>query len=166
MQTKPIYIGFAAAILILVIAAAAFTFGLYLGQRGYVADLQYQMPQNVQGQQPADNASQTGPQAGSASQANQNSQNGVGPIPAGGPPGAPSWPPDLTGRLVALSDTSITLDSPQGQVTVSVNPSTKFIDEMGNVLAPTDLRAGDVIAVFGVDTATTLMRLPQRPNAP
>lgn len=164
MQTKPIFIGFAAAILILVVAAAAFSAGLYLGQRGYVADMEYQLPQNVQAGQPpagglpAGNSPQTGPQAG------QPNPGGVNP--AGGPPGAPSWPPDVMGRLISLTATEITLDSPQGQVTVAVDSSTKFVDEAGKPLASTDLKTGDVIAVFGKGTATTLMRLPPRPDAP
>ena len=165
MQTKPIFIGFAAAILILVVAAASFSAGLYLGQRGYVADLQYQAPQNAQGQPPvgglpAGNSPQSGPGAG------QPNPGGVNPGAGNGPPGAPSWPPDMMGRLVSLSATEITLDTPQGQVTVAVDSSTKYIDETGNALASADLKTGDVIAVFGKDTATTLMRLPPPPNAP
>lgn len=164
MQTKPIFIGFTAAILILVVAAAAFFAGLSLGQRGYVDNLRYQSPQNVQGQPPVNrlptgnNSPQSGPAAG------QPAQSGI--APAGGPPGAPSWPPDVMGRLVTLTADSITLDTPQGQVTVAVNASTKITNETGQTLASTDLAAGDIVAVFGRDTATLLMRLPPRPNAP
>ena len=161
MQTKPILIGFAAAILILIVAAASFSAGLYLGQRGYVADLQYQPPQNAQGQPPAGNSPQSGPQAGQPGP--QGGQPNPGVI---GPLGEPSWPPDALGRLVSLTATSLTLDTPQGQVTLAVNASTRTIDEQGNSLATTDLKTGDVIAVFGRDTATTLMRLPPPPSAP
>ncbi len=161
MQTKPILIGFAAAILILIVAAASLSAGLYLGQRGYVADLQYQPPQNAQGQPPAGNPPQPGPQAGQPGP--QGGQPNPGVI---GPPGAPSWPPDALGRLVSLTATSITLDTPQGQVTVKVNASTLAIDEQGNSINTADLKTGDVIAVFGKDPATTLMRLPPPPSAP
>jgi hypothetical protein len=157
MQTKPIFIGFAAGILILVVAAAAFSAGLYLGQRGYVADLQ---DQSSDGGRPAGNSPQPGPVSG------RPAQNGIGPVPAGGPPGAPSWPPDVMGRLISLTVTSITLDTPQGQVTLAVSASTKIMDELGNSLTSNDLKTGDVIGVFGRDTATTLMRLPPRPTAP
>jgi hypothetical protein len=165
MHPKPFFIGFAAGILILVVAAASFSAGLYLGQRGYVADMQYQSPQNVQGGHPvgglpAGNSPQSGPQAG------QPAQNGVAPGVANGPPGAPSWPPDVMGRLISLTATAITLDTPQGQVTVRVSRSTNFIDELGNSLTTADLMTGDVIAVFGRDTATTLMRLPPRLPTP
>lgn len=164
MQPKPIFLGFAAAILILVVAAASFSAGLYLGQRGYVADLQYESPQNVQGGQPpagglpTGNPPQTGPGAG------QPNPGGVNPD--NGPPGAPSWPPDALGRLVSLTATEITLDTPQGQVRVAINSSTTYINEVGNPIASSDLKPGDVIAAFGKPTATTLMRLPPRPNAP
>lgn len=174
MQTKPIFIGFAAAILILIVAAASFTAGLYLGQRGYVADLQYQSPQNAQGQPPAGrlpagNSPQSGPQAGQPGPLDgaQGKPQGGQPNPGGtGPSGAPSWPPDALGRLVSLTATSITLDTPQGQVTVALNSSTVYLDEAGNAIASTDLKTGEVMAVFGKDSATTLMRLPPRPNAP
>lgn len=155
MQSKPILIGFASAILILVVAAASFSAGLYLGQRGYVANLQSQ-PQN--GGLPAGNPPQNAPQAGQP--------NPSGPNPQGGPPNAPSWPPDTMGRLLALTATEITLDTPQGQVTVAVNSSTKFISEAGVDILSSELRTGDVVAVFGRDVASTVMRLPARPNAP
>jgi hypothetical protein len=170
MQTKPIFIGFAAAILILIVAAASFSAGLYLGQRGYVADLQYQAPQNVQGQPPvggipAGNAPQSGPQAGQPGpQAGQQPQGGN--APAGGPPGAPYWPPDVIGRLVTLTADSITLDTPGGPVTVAINTSTKIVSPEGKQLTAADLHEGDVIGVFGKDTAAVLMPLPPRPNAP
>jgi hypothetical protein len=173
MQTKPIFIGFAAGILILIVAAASFSAGLYLGQRGYVADLQYQSPQNVQGGppfggMPGGNSPQSGAFDGAQGrpQTGQAPQRGVGPVPGGGPPGAPFWPPDVLGRIISLTATAITLDTPQGQVTVKVSASTKVINELGNTLTTADLKTGDVIAVFGRDAAMTLMRLPPRPNAP
>jgi len=163
MQSKPIFIGFAAAILILVVAAASFSAGLYLGQRGFVNDLQVQ-PQN--GGLPAVNPPQSGPIDGAQGRPQAGQPNPSGLNPQGGPPGAPSWPPDLMGRLVSLTATDITLDTPQGQMTVAVDSSTKFFDEAGNVIASADLKTGDVIAVFGRDMAVTIMRLPARPNAP
>lgn len=151
MQNKPILIGFASAILILVVAAASFSAGLYLGQRGYVADLQSQ-PQN--GGLPADNSPQSGPQAGLP--------NPGGLNPQGGPPNAPSWPPDTMGRLVSLSATEVVLDTPQGLVTVAVASSTIYINEAGNEMLSSRLQTGDVVAVFGKDVAATVMRLPAR----
>lgn len=151
MQTRPIVIGFASGILLLVVAAASFSAGLYLGQRGYVADLQYQSPgQGVQPQQPD---AQAGPQP---------ARNAVNP----GPPGAPSWPPDLMGLFVSLTGDTIILEGPQRQINVPVNASTRYTDELGNPIDPAILQAGDTLAVFGRDMATLIMRLPPRPNAP
>lgn len=161
MQNKPILIGFASAILILVVAAASFSAGLYLGQRGFVADLQSQSqtgnaPQQDGPLQP--NSQQPGPLAGQP--------NPSGLNPQGGPPNAPSWPPDTMGRLVSLTATEITLDTPQGLVTVALNSSTTFINEAGNEMPSSKLQTGDVVAVFGKDVAVIVMRLPARPNAP
>ncbi len=168
MQPKPILIGFASAILILVMAAASFFAGLSLGQRGYVADLQYQPPQGGPGNLPPaglpngqpsqGNPPQPGPSAG------QPNPGGINP--QGGPPGAPSWPPDLLGRFVSMTADSITLEGPQRQFTIPINTSTRFTDELGNPLDPAALQAGDTIAVFGRDAATLIMCLPPRPNAP
>ncbi len=155
MQNKPIFIGFAAAIVILIVAAASFSAGLYLGQRGYVADLEYR-PLNSG--LPAGNPPQSGPQVG------QPNPGGINPD--GGPPGAPSWPPDLIGRLASLTATELTLDTPKGQVTVVLVSSTAYLGEMGIPITSSDLNQGDMIAVFGKPTATTLMRLPPPLNAP
>ena len=155
MQTKPIFIGFAAAILILVIAAASFAAGLYLGQRGYVDALQSQ-PQNSG--LPADNPLPAGPANGHP--------NPSGLDPAGGPPGAPSWPADLMGRFVSKTADKIVIEGPQRQFTISVNADTRYTDENGNAIDSSILQAGDTVAVFGRDVATLIMRLPPRPNAP
>ena len=157
MQNKPILIGFASAILVLVIAAASFSAGLYLGQRGFVANLQSQQqtgnaPQFDRPQRP--NSLPSGPSAGQP--------NPSGPNLQGVPPNAPSWPPDTMGRLVTLTATAITLDAPQGQVTVALNSSTKFINEAGMDMPSARLQPGDVVAVFGRDVAVTVMRLPAR----
>ena len=179
MQTKPIFIGLAAGILILVVAAASFSAGLYFGQRGYVADLQPQQqtgfqpgqggqfPQNGQPSQnggqpqsglPQGNAPQSGPGAGAPSQGGLN--------PAGGPPGAPSWPPDVMGRLVSISATELVLDTPNGQVTVTLDSSTSFLNPQGGYSVIGDFQVGDIVAVFGQPTAASIMELPPRPNAP
>ena len=177
MQNKPLFIGLAAGILILVVAAASFSAGLYFGQRGYVADLQPQQqtgfqpgqggqfPQNGQpsqnGQQPQGglpqgNAPQSGPGAGAPSQGGLN--------PAGGPPGAPSWPPDVMGRLVSITATQLVIDTPNGQVTVTLDSSTQFLNQDGGSAIIGDFQVGDVVAVFGSGTATSIMELPPRPN--
>ncbi|GEM_PF-6643709 len=150
MQTKPILIGFAAAILILVVAGASFSAGLYLGQRGYVDALQSQ-PQTG-------NPLPSGPANG------QPNPNGLNPV--GGPPGAPSWPPDWMGRFVSKTADTIVIEGPQKQFTISVNADTRYTDENGNAIDPSIFRVGDTLAVFGRDVTTLIMRLPPRPPAP
>lgn len=178
MQNKTLIV-VGAVILTLVVAAASFSSGLYFGQRGFVATLgsqqqtgfqqgpNGQFPQNGQpsqnGGQPQNgfqqgNAPQSGPNAG------QPSQNGFNP--AGGPPGAPSWPPDVMGRLVSITATQLILDTPNGQVTVALDASTQFLNQEGGSAVMDDFQVGDVVAVFGKPTATTIMELPPRPNAP
>lgn len=158
MQNKPILIGFASAILVLVVAAASFSAGLYLNQRDYIADLQ---PQR-QGDAPQfngpnnPNSPPRGPQSGQP--------NPGGLYPQEGPPNAPSWPPDAMGRIVSITAASIVLHTPQGQVTVAINSSTKFINEAGTSMPASELKARDVVAIFGKDVAVTVMRLPARPN--
>jgi len=165
MQAKPIFIGFAAALVVLVIAAAAFFSGLYLGQRGYVADLQSR-PQNSG--LPAGNSPQSGPFDGAQDKpaAGQPAQSGIAPGAGNGPSGAPSWPPDVTGRVTSVTEKQIVLNSPQGIVTVALNADTKFLDDAGNSLVLADIQVGNVVGVFGRDVATVIMRLPLRPNAP
>lgn len=181
MQNKSL-IAVGAVVLLLVVAAASFSSGLYFGQRGFVATLgsqqqsgiqpgpngQFQQgggfPQNgqpSQNGQPANgfqpgNAPPSGPNAG------QPSQNGLNP--AGGPPGAPSWPPDVMGRLVSISATQLVLDTPNGQVTVTLDSSTQFLNQDGGSAVIADFQTGDVVAVFGQGTAASIMELPPRPN--
>jgi len=171
MQNK-FFIGIAAAILLLVVAAASFSSGLYLGQRGFAAALESQPQNEFPGGQPRNdqpsqngqppngfqpgNAPQPGPKAGAPS------QNGFNP--AGGPPGAPSWPPDVMGRLVSITATQLVLDTPNGQATVALDSSTQFLNQDGGLSVIADFQIGDVVAVFGKDTATSIMELPPRPN--
>ena len=163
MQTKPIFIGFAAAIVILIVAAASFFAGLYLGQRGYVADLEYQ-PQNSG--LPAGNSPQSGPFGGAQGQPQASQPNPGGINPDGGPPGAPSWPPDVMGQFVSRTADTITVAGPQRQFGISINADTLYTDEAGNPIDPSILQSGDTIAIFGRDMATLIMRLPPRPGAP
>ncbi len=163
MQSKPIFVGFAAGILILVVAAASFSAGLYLGQRGYVQAMQYQAPQQggpmPDGGFPQNGPPQPGPQGGQPGPV-------AGQPPQGGPPGAPSWPPDVIGRVAGITSSSITLDTPNGPLTVALDASTRFLGEQGQVIASGELKVGDVVAVFGREIAVFVMRLPPPPSAP
>jgi hypothetical protein len=183
MQNKPILIGFAAAILILVVAAASFSAGLYFGQRGYVANLQYQQQQTGPGQFPPGGAYGQNPQGGqfppnqygqspqggqlpqgaspqNGPQSGQPPQGANNPPSGPGPAGAPSWPPDLIGRIASITDTSIVLDTPNGAVTVEINADTAYLDQQGAETTPDQLQVGLVVAIFGRPTATSVMILP------
>ena len=193
MQNKSL-VTIGAIVLILIVAAASFSTGLYLGQRGFVSELQMeqqsgfqpgpggqapvgqfpngQQPQQggglLQGGQPSQNGGQpqSGFPQGSAPQsgpnAGQPSQGGFNPT--GGPPGAPSWPPDVMGRLVSITATELVLDTPNGQVTVTLDSSTQLLGPDGAATDFANFQAGDVIAVFGTGTAASIMELPPRPN--
>jgi len=159
MQTKPILTGLAAAILILVISAASFSAGLYFGQRGYVAGVQNN-PQMTAQQRPAaerpSKAEQTTPKASRPSkpEAAQLSQSG--------PTGAPSWPPDALGHLISLTADSITIQTQNGQVTLKLSASTKYTNDAGKTIPTARFAPGNMVAVFGKDTVTLIMRLPQK----
>lgn len=185
MQNKTLIV-VGAVILTLVVAVASFSSGLYFGQRGFVATLgsrqqsgsqpgsngQFQqdggLPQNGQpsqnGQQPQNGFQQGGaPQSGP--NAGQPSQNGFNP--AGGPPGAPSWPPDVIGHIISINAAQIVLGTPNGEVTVAFTSSTQFLNQEGASSVIGDFQVGDVVAVFGMPTATSIKELPPRPdNAP
>ena len=170
MQSKTIFIGLAAGVLVLVVAAASFAGGAYFGQNGYVADVQYQTSQREGQRGPQDGRPQFGgPQQGgprggqNGSQAGQPAQGGFG---AGGPPGAPSWPPDSIGHITAITDTQFTYQNRDGVVfTIAFDANTKFIDAEGVEITLADLNLGDVIAVYGADTATTIMQMPPKSPA-
>jgi len=167
MQTKPIFIGLAAGILVLVVAAASFTAGIYSGKSGAAAQAQNQAAQGGPGQGggqngPRDGGQQFGggprqggqnsPQGGGQNgpRSGQPSQNGFGPQ---APAGAPSWP--------------FTYENRDGTAfSIAFDASTKFIDAEGAEITVSDLQVGDVIAVFGTDVATTIMQMPPKPNAP
>jgi len=181
MQTKPIFIGLAAGILVLVVAAASFTAGIYSGKSGAAAQAQNQAAQGGPGQGggqngPRDGGQQFGggprqggqnsPQGGGQNgpRSGQPSQNGFGPQ---APAGAPSWPPDSIGHITAVSDTQFTYENRDGTAfSIAFDASTKFIDAEGAEITVSDLQVGDVIAVFGTDVATTIMQMPPKPNAP
>ncbi|MBV6397214.1 MAG: hypothetical protein HFACDABA_02822 [Anaerolineales bacterium] len=167
MKNK-LLIGLAAALLLIIVAAASFSAGLYLGQRGFVANLQSQpefQPRDgqpprgggqPQGFFPPGNAPSSAPAAGQPSQA--------GPNRAGGPPGAPSWPPDAIGRIVSLSAAELILDTPNGPMTVSLSASTEFLNQDGGPATMEEFQPGDVIAIFGRPAVTAIMALPPPPN--
>jgi hypothetical protein len=124
-SNKALLVG-GAVMLALMIAAASFSLGIYLGNGGWGSG-----PPAIAGPGP-DRA------------------------PAGGrdlirpPDGFPGDEPDLIGRIRAVSKSSLTLDTPRGPRTVQVEETTKFSLPNGEAISMDDLRRGTTVVVFGV----------------
>ncbi|HEY47812.1 MAG: hypothetical protein AMJ88_01715 [Anaerolineae bacterium SM23_ 63] len=132
-----------AVVLLVILLTGAFSLGIYVGRHGWGEDgLRYQ---------PA------GPEGGQ-----------------GAPPGDPQDfvvnHPDLVGRIRALSQLGIQLATQDGPRIIELSKNTLVEDEIGAPLKLTDLRLGDLIAVFGDFTpgdgqrlvASQIVRLPER----
>ncbi len=104
---------------------------------------------------------------------------GPGRAPAGGrdtikpPPGFPQDKPDLIGRIRAVSESTLTLDTPQGPRTVLVTETTRFGQPNGEAISRDDLTRGTVVAVFGEPgpyrhslVARFVLILPLKPETP
>ncbi|UCF59864.1 MAG: hypothetical protein JSV37_08855 [Anaerolineaceae bacterium] len=130
-----------AVVLLVILLTAAFSLGIYVGRHGWGEEgLRYQPPG-----------------------------------PEGGPGAAPGQdfaanPPDLVGRIRALSQLGIQLATQDGPRIVEVSENTRVEDKDGTPLKLTDLRLGDLVAVFGEFTpgngqrlvASQIVRLPER----
>ena len=132
-----------AVVLLVVLLTGAFSLGIYVGRHGWGEDgLRYQ-PAGPEGQPGA---------------------------PPGGPQDFAVDPPDLVGRIRALSQLGIQLATQDGPRIVEVSENTRVEDKDGAPLTLSDLRLGDLIAVFGDFTpgdgqrlvASQIVRLPER----
>jgi hypothetical protein len=132
-----------AVVLLVILLTGAFSLGIYVGRHGWGDDgLRYQ---------PA------GPEGG-----------------PGAPPDNPQDfavnPPDLVGRIRALSQLGIQLATQVGPRIVEVSENTRVEDKDGTPLKLTNLRLGDLVAVYGEFTpgngqrlvASQIVRLPER----
>ena len=128
-------------VLLVVLLTGAFSLGIYVGRHGWGEEgLRYQ------------------------------------PTPPDAQPGAPPGQdlavdhPDLVGRIRALSQLGIQLATQDGPRIVEVSENTRVEDKDGTPLTLSDLRLGDLIAVFGEFTpgdgqrlvASQIVRLPER----
>ncbi len=147
-------------VLALMLNAATFSLGMYVGEHGWTREgLRYKPgPQGVPG---ANLLPDVGPGAGLQLQ--------------GGQPGLLAPQPDLIGRLLLIAADSLELATPAGPRLVRVDGETAVQDERGQPLALGDLHVGDVLAVFGEAIpggerqfhATRLVRLPPlQPQGP
>jgi hypothetical protein len=136
-----------AGVLLLMLLAGTFSLGIYIGRHGLSREgLRYQ-PARVNPQDPVQGL---------------NPQNRPAVIPQG--------QPDLIGRLRRDSRKGIELATENGIRFVLIDNETKFVDVDGHSLKGTDLKAGDILAVFGEFNvnegqqllASVIVRLPER----
>lgn len=130
-----------AVVLVVILLTGAFSLGIYVGRHGWGEEgLRYKP-------------------AASEGQADE---------PIGGLQDLAGDRPDLTGRIRALSRLRIQLATQDGPRTIEVNEDTRVVDDSGVALALSDLRLGDLIAIFGDFTpgdgqrllASHIVRLP------
>jgi hypothetical protein len=82
--------------------------------------------------------------------------------------------PDLVGLVRRVSFDSFELATREGPRWVEIDPSAQFLDERGAPLTRSDLRVGDLVAVFGdlnpaegrLFLAQRIIRLPPRAQDP
>jgi len=136
-----------AGILLLMLLTGTFSLGIYIGRHGLSREgLRYQ-PAQVN---PQDHVQGFNPQ--------------------NRPAAIPQDQPDLIGRLRRGSREGIELATENGIRFVLIDNDTKFVDTEGRSLKGTDLKAGDVLAVFGEFNvnegqqllASVIVRLPER----
>ena len=135
---KVTLIAFGGVIVILMLVAASFSLGVYVGEHGWTrSGLQYTAGPGPAGQ----------PQRG-----DQPSQDGARqpPFQSGGQPGGlPPGRPDVNGRIRQIAAQGLELATPDGPRLVLLSGETRYQDEGGNSLEFGDLKRGDIVAVFG-----------------
>lgn len=135
-RARKVLIGAGAALLILVMVLGAFSLGVYVGNRGLLAGtLQDYGARRGPGQQPPQ------PPAGSGQWTPQS--------PAGPQQELPPGRPALVGRLGAITNEGLFIQTPQGPRLVQVDEDTKVQDQQGRELSLDDLQQGMQVAIFG-----------------
>ncbi len=150
---------------LLVVAIAAFSLGVYVGENGWTAGPPSMAGPGGRPQQPQG----TGPGPGQPGQPGQPPGGGQ---PFGQPAGLPPGPPDLIGQVRSMGDGDIALSTPQGLRTVMVNDETEVKDVKSQAEASlADIQRGTHIAVFGqwegdgrTLVAQTILLLPPPPK--
>jgi hypothetical protein len=147
---KVITVSVGGAVLLLMLLAASFSLGVYVGEHGWTRDgLSYSVPGGKAG--PNNPPAQGGPLPGGALPGGPaQAQTPQQPLaPAGLPPGRPN----LTGRIIRISPQKIEVAAPDGMRVVILTDQTRFLDQDGASIALKDLQKGDVIAVYGLPAA-------------
>ena len=116
-------IAIGAVVLMLMLFIGTFSLGVYIGRHGLSREgLRYQPAQQV---------------------------NPQGVDPANRPPGIPQGEPDLIGRLRSGSQRGIELATRNGVRFAAIDENTKLLNQRGEALERTDIRAGDILAIYG-----------------
>ena len=144
-------------IVVSIVAIAAFSLGVYVGERGWTAG-----PPSIAGPGGLPKAPAGGQSPGQQPPGGQPGQPpggspdqqppGGGPgQPSFGPPGdLPTGRPDVIGRVRSVAGDSITLDTPQGPRLVTFSDETEVRRAEGEKEASLeDIEPGTPIAVFG-----------------
>ncbi len=133
---RKVLIGAGAAMLILVMVLAAFSVGVYVGNRGLLVgtlrDFGARLAQEQAPAQPAIRPEQQLPEA-----------------PVGPAQGLPLGPPALVGRVGAVTNEGLIIQTPQGPRLVEVDTDTEVRDVEGQELSLMNVRQGMQVAVFG-----------------
>ena len=151
---RKIAMGCGATLLIFLMVLGAFSLGVYVGNRGLlVGTLQNFGTGPAAGQRPLQ------PRTGPVQQPLQD----PGVLEPQLPPGSPA----LVGRLGAITNEGLFLETPQGPRLVEVGEDTQVQDRRGQKLSLSDLRQGMQLAIFGEFsrdgrrlTAETIVILP------
>jgi hypothetical protein len=142
-RRKLIYLYSGGVVLALMLLAASFSLGVYVGEHGWTRDgLSYSGPGGRTGpdNRPAQGG---GPQNGPAF------QPGTPQAPQF-PGGLPSGKPNLTGRILRIQPQSIQVTSAGGPRLVVLTAETRCLEQDGRSIDLTDLKNGDLVAVYGI----------------
>lgn len=135
-----------AVVILGMLCVAVFSLGVYLGKHGLTQDgLQYQTPRTNGAQPPGD-------------------------APAFGLAGAPARTPEAAGLIRRITPAQVELATREGPRTILLNDAAEVRLEDGRIGARSDLKLGDLIAVFGQWTegaereleAEVIVRLPKQ----
>jgi len=110
-------------ILILMLIAAAFSLGVYIGEHGWTKEgLQYRPAQPQQGAHPP------------------------GQQP---PPGLPPGRPQIIGRVQRITPDNIRLATQNGIRSILIQKQTRTLDENGLTVNRSEIQRGDIVGIFG-----------------
>jgi hypothetical protein len=145
-RKKLIYLSSGGVVLALMLLAASFSLGVYVGEHGWTRDgLSFSGPGGRAGadnRPPPNGGLPNGP-------ALQQGQPQAPQVPAG----LPSGKPNLTGRILRILPQGIQVAAADGPRLVALTGETRFLEQSGAVIQLADLQIGDRVAVYGIPSA-------------